>query len=230
MAPTVLVVEDEARVRDLVGRYLVRSGYRVVPASTGAEALDALIAGDIDLTVLDLGLPDLPGEDVLAATRRAGVPVVILTARAGLEDRIRGLELGADDYLTKPFSPRELLLRVRAVLHRVGQVPASHVATYGGGVLIVDAERHDVRLDGELVRLTPSEWGLLTALASHPGRAFSRYELVNHVHGYEFSGYERTIDSHVKNLRHKLHDDPGHPRLIETVPAVGYRLALTSDD
>lgn len=229
MAPTVLVVEDEAEIRDLVVRYLVRSGYRVVTASTGAKALRALNEGAVDLTVLDLGLPDIPGEEILASTRRADIPVVILTARARVEDRIQGLELGADDYVTKPFSPRELLLRIQAVLHRSGPAPASRVATYGDGLLAVDNDRHEVRVDGESVHLTPSEWGLLTVLTSHPGRAFSRYELVNHVHGYEFTGYERAIDSHVKNLRHKLNDDPGHSRVIETVPAVGYRLALSRD-
>ena len=230
MGARVLVVEDDAEIRDLIRRYLVRSGYRVVTAETGAEGLRAVEDPSIDLAVLDLGLPDIPGEEVLAAARTRDLPVVIVTARSGLENRIRGLELGADDYLTKPFSPRELLLRIQAVLHRVGTEPVSHVATYGGGLLRVDDERHEVSVDGEVVHLTPSEWGLLTALAARPGRACTRYELVNHVHGYEFTGYERTIDSHVKNLRHKLGDDPENPKVIETVVGVGYRLGLPRDE
>ncbi|MFD8592407.1 response regulator transcription factor [Streptomyces sp. NPDC059637] len=243
MSATLLVVEDEKELRELLRRYLERAGYAVVTTASGAEAVRLLGAGGIDLAVLDLGLPDVDGTEVLREARRgggsdtagngtggaAGVPVVVLTARSAVEDRIRGLELGADDYVTKPFSPTEVVLRVQAVLNRARGTAgrASAVACYGGGRLCVDQERHRVSVDGEPVDLTPTEWGLLTALASVPGRVYSRYELVNRVRGYEFAGYERTIDSHVKNLRHKL--GPAGAQVVETVLGVGYRLGLDRD-
>ncbi len=229
MAARILVVDDDAEICALVQRYLEREGYLATTAATGAEALLRIEESVVDLTVLDLGLPDIPGEEVLAEHIARGIPVVVLTARAGTQNTIRGLEIGADDYVTKPFSPRELLLRVRAVLHRAAIVAAEPVASYGGSRLVVDEDRHEVALSGTPVHLTPSEWGVLAALAGHPGHAFSRYELVNRVHGYEFAGYERTIDTHVKNLRHKLGDTAQSPQIIETVPGVGYRLGLTRD-
>ena len=181
--------------------------------------------------MLDLGLPDVDGLEVLAAARAAGaaVPVVVLTARSGLDDRIRGLERGADDYLTKPFSPTELVLRVRAVLSRAGAGTGGPggAASYGGGRLRIDPARHEARLGGTALELTPTEWGLLTTLADAPGRVFSRYELVNRVRGYEFAGYERTIDSHVKNLRRKL--GPDGAEVVETVLGIGYRMGLARD-
>jgi two-component system alkaline phosphatase synthesis response regulator PhoP len=154
--------------------------------------------------------------------------VIVLTARSGVEDRIRGLQQGADDYVVKPFSPTELVLRVQAVLHRrsAGQPPANGRSSYGGGRLLIDEQRHTAELDGQLLDLTPTEWGLLTAMASAPQRVYSRYELVNRVRGYEFAGYERTIDSHVKNLRRKL---GAGSDVIETVLGVGYRLTLPKD-
>ena len=180
--------------------------------------------------VLDLGLPDVPGTEVAREVRAvADIPIVMLTARSDEEDRIAGLELGADDYVTKPFSPRELVLRVRAVLRRRSGAPPAGPASYGDGVLRVDEDRHEVIVRGELVELTPTEWGVLTTLARTPGRVYSRYELINSVRGYEFEGYERTIDSHVKNLRHKIERDPQKPKLIETVLGVGYRLGVRAD-
>lgn len=231
MAGAVLVVEDDRELRAVVRRYLERAGHTVHSTGSGAEALAALAAGGVDLVVLDLGLPDIDGREVLAAARDGReVPVVILTARSQVEDRIDGLRRGADDYVTKPFSPTELVLRVQAVLHRTrtgtGSSPPA-APTFGGGRLRVDESRHEVWLDGQRLDLTPSEWGLLTTLAGTPGRVFSRYELINRVRGYEFAGYERTIDSHVKNLRHKL--GPEGPRIIETVLGVGYRLGWSRD-
>jgi DNA-binding response OmpR family regulator len=230
MADTVLVVEDEREIRDLVRRYLERAGFTTRTTHSGAEAIRLLGEGGIDLVVLDLGLPDVDGLDVLAAARSAGgVPTVVLTARNGVEERIRGLQHGADDYVTKPFSPTELVLRVQAVLHRLhgGASTEPGPASYGHGRLRIDAARHEAWLSGRLLELTPTEWGLLNTMASAPGRVFSRYELVNRVRGYEFAGYERTIDSHVKNLRHKLATDPGE--IIATVLGVGYRLVLGRD-
>lgn len=229
---SVLVVEDERDIRDVLRRYLERAGHAVLTAGSGAEALQLLDGGAVDLVLLDLGLPDIDGFDVLRAAREERrTPVVVLTARRAVEERIRGLQLGADDYVSKPFSPTEVVLRVGAVLARSagagehGGDPA--VSSYGGGRLVVDGGRREARLDGELLDLTPTEWGLLTTLASVPGRPFSRYELVNRVRGYEFAGYERSIDSHVKNLRHKL--GPDAAVIVVTVVGVGYRLGLSRD-
>jgi DNA-binding response OmpR family regulator len=161
----------------------------------------------------------------------SAVPIVMLTAKAAEEDRIRGLELGADDYVTKPFSPRELVLRVQAILRRGGPAAAAHgVASYGGGVLVIDEPRRTVTVRGVPAQLTPTEWGILGTLATVPGRVYSRFELINKVRGYEFEGYERTVDSHVKNLRRKLEEDPGNPVIILTVLGGGYRLGLARDD
>ncbi|MEU8403632.1 response regulator transcription factor [Nonomuraea sp. NPDC048892] len=229
MAGTVLVVEDEKAIRELLRRYLERAGHGVFTTGSGAEALRLLEAGGVDLIVLDLGLPDLDGTDVLRAARAGdGTPVLVLTARDSLEDRLQGLRLGADDYVTKPFSPMEVTLRVQAVLQRArGQNGAGDPASYGGGRLRIDEPRHEAHLEGERLDLTPTEWGMLVALAAVPGRVYSRYELVNRVRGYEFAGYERTVDSHVKNLRHKL--GPAGSEIVQTVLGVGYRLGLGRD-
>ena len=228
--PTVLVVEDERDIREVLRRYLERAGLSVLTTGTGSEAIRLLSSAPPDLVVLDLGLPDVDGNDVLREIQIAGhPPVVVLTARSTVEDRIHGLELGADDYVTKPFSPAEVVLRVQAVLHRTGrQTPGAAQVTYGKGRLRIDDPRHEAWLDGSPLDLTPTEWGLLTALAAAPERVFSRYELVNRIRGYEYAGYERTIDSHVKNLRHKLGNSGAD--VLETVLGVGYRLRLPRDD
>jgi two-component system alkaline phosphatase synthesis response regulator PhoP len=230
MPGSVLVVEDDRGIRELLRRYLERAGFAVHTTASGAEAIRILAADGTQLVVLDLGLPDVDGLDVLQAARvtGGGVPVVVLTARDGVDERIRGLQLGADDYVTKPFSPTELVLRVQAVLHRTnGGTAAAGVACYGGGRLRIDESRHEAVLDGRRLDLTPTEWGLLTTMAGAPGRVFSRYELVNRVRGYEFTGYERSVDSHVKNLRRKLGDRDG--QIVETVLGVGYRMSLHRD-
>ena len=224
---TVLVVEDERDIRDLLRRYLERAGHSVVTTGTGAEALRLLAQSHPDLVLLDFGLPDIDGSEVLSAATAEGVAVIALTARSSVEDRIRGLQRGADDYVTKPFSPQEVVLRVAAVLGRHGHSAGEHVTSFGSGRLRVDAPRHEAWADGEPLVLTPTEWGVLTTLAAHPGRVFTRAEIVNRVRGYEFAGYERTIDSHVKNLRHKLGDDGSD--IVETVLGVGYRLGLDRD-
>ena len=181
--------------------------------------------------MLDLGLPDVPGETVARELRAAGpVPILMLTAKSAEEDRIRGLELGADDYVTKPFSPRELVLRVQAILRRGGPAAGQGITGYGDGTLVIDEPRRQVTVRGAAVELTPTEWGVLVALATVPGRVYSRFELINRVRGHEFEGYERTVDSHVKNLRRKIEEDPGSPRIIQTVLGGGYRLGLTRDN
>lgn len=230
--PTVLVVEDDRDIRDVLRRYLERAGHAVLSTSSGAEALRLLDGGSVDLVLLDLGLPDVDGLEVLREAREQGrLPVLVLTARGALDDRIRGLTLGADDYVTKPFSPTEVVLRVSAVLARVrdggGGAGESSAVSYGGARLVIDGSRREAALDGAPLDLTPTEWGLLTTLASVPGRPFSRYELVNRVRGYEFAGYERSMDSHVKNLRHKLGADGA--AIVVTVVGVGYRLGLSRD-
>ena len=224
---TILVVEDERDIRDLLRRYLERAGHSVLTSGTGAEALRLLEDGSTDLVLLDLGLPDVDGFDVLRLATTLGVSVIALTARSSVEDRILGLEKGADDYVTKPFSPQEVVLRVSAVLGRHSAPVNDGIRSYGGGRLVVDQQRHLASVDEASLDLTPTEWGLLTALSSVPGRVFTRAELVNRVRGYEFVGYERTIDSHVKNLRHKLGVDGS--RILETVLGVGYRLGLDRD-
>jgi DNA-binding response OmpR family regulator len=230
MAATVLLVEDERKLRDLVRSYLERAGFTVLSTGSGAEAITLAASASPDLVVLDLGLPDIPGEAVASELRAAGsVPMLMLTAKSSEEDRIRGLELGADDYVTKPFSPRELVLRVQAILRRGGAATEQGVASYGDGELVIDEPRREVVVHGASVELTPTEWGLLVALATVPGRVYSRFELINRVRGYEFEGYERTVDSHVKNLRRKIGDDPGNPRIVQTVLGGGYRLGLARD-
>ena len=226
-----LVVEDERKIRELVRDYLEREGLGVLTTSSGAEAIALARDTQPDLLVLDLGLPDVPGEDVAREIRRSSqVPILMLTARASEEDRIRGLELGADDYLTKPFSPRELVLRALAILRRGGIAEADDApSSFGRGRLTVDEARREVAVDGETVSLTPTEFGILAALARVPGRVYSRYELINRVRGYEFDGYERTIDSHVKNLRRKLERDARAPEIVLTVVSGGYRLGLERD-
>ena len=227
---TVLVVDDERKIRDTVRAFLERSRYAVLVAGTGAQALD--VAGRLkpDLVVLDLMLPDLPGEEVARSLRAISpVPIIMLTAKAGEADRVAGLRLGADDYVVKPFSPLELVARVDAVLRRARPGGAEGVLSFGGGALVIDPAAREVRLDGEPVALTRSEFDLLTALASVPGRVFSRYELVARVHGYDYEGYERTADVHVKNLRAKLGDDPRAPRWLVTVAGVGYKFGARPD-
>ncbi|GGN50583.1 two-component system alkaline phosphatase synthesis response regulator PhoP [Actinoplanes campanulatus] len=228
MPGAVLVVEDDRELRELLRRYLERAGHAVHTTGSGAEAIGLLARGGVDLVVLDLGLPDVDGAEVLGAARDGReIPVVVLTARSAVEDRIDGLRRGADDYVTKPFSPTELVLRVDAVLHRTHRRDTTTEITFGGGRLRLDEARRLAGLDGVPLELTPTEWGVLTALASAPGRVYSRYELINRIHGYEFPGYERTIDSHVKNLRRKL--GAGAAGLVETVLGVGYRLGWPRD-
>jgi DNA-binding response OmpR family regulator len=232
MAATILLVEDERKLRDLVRSYLERAGFTVLTTGSGAEALSLAASASPDLLILDLGLPDVSGETVARELRSTGsTPILMLTAKSSEEDRVRGLELGADDYVTKPFSPRELVLRVQAILRRGGQAGAEQDTTsYGDGTLVIDEPRRVASVRGAAADLTPTEWGILLALASVPGRVYSRFELINRVRGYEFEGYERIIDSHVKNLRRKIERDQSSPEIVKTVLGGGYRLGLARDD
>ncbi len=231
MKGTVIVVDDETKLRDLVRAFLEREGLTVFTAATGSEALSLAEKVQPDLVVLDLGLPDVTGEDIARELRsRSDVRILMLTAKAGDEDRVKGLEIGADDYVTKPFNSRELVLRVQALMRRSRTWEGSTgVRSFGEGVITIDDGRHEVRCRGEVVHLSPTEWGILETLTRMPGRVYSRYELVNAARGYEWEGYERVIDSHVKNLRRKLGGDTGGRKVVETVVGYGYRFGLEKD-
>ena len=224
---TILVVDDEAKIADLARDYLEHAGFTVRIAADGQAALTAVRRDRPDLVVLDLGLPGLDGLDVTRAIRRdSNLPVIMLTARDDELDKLLGLELGADDYLTKPFSPRELVARVRAVLRRVDNAADSGAAELiRTGDLTLDLPRMRADLAGRTVDLTPTEFALLAALARQPGRIFTRSQLLDAVHGVAFESYERAIDTHIKNLRRKLEPDPRRPVLVLTVYGVGYRFA-----
>ena len=230
--PSVLVVEDERKIRDLLRSYLEHDGLTVLSTGSGAEGIQFARDAKPDLLLLDLRLPDVPGEEVAREVRTfSDLPILVLTAKAGTDDRIHGLELGADDYVTKPFSPREVVLRVRAILRRA-QPPQDGddgATSYGDGELILDEPHRHAVVRDQPVELTTTEWKLLTTLASAPGRVFSRYELINRTRGYEFEGYERTVDSHVRDLRAKLEADRRQPHIVQTVVGAGYRFGLHRD-
>ena len=220
----ILIVDDEPKIVRLVSDYLEAAGFGVLAAGSGEEALMRVRTERPDLVVLDLGLPGLDGLDVTRSLRRDGeLPVIMLTARDDETDRIIGLELGADDYVTKPFSPRELVARVRAVLRR--HAGAGQAETVRAGDLSLDVPRMRVTRGDETIELTATEFALLAAMARHPGRVFTRSQLLDAIHGVAFESYERAIDAHVKNIRRKLEPDPHRPRYLLTVYGVGYRLA-----
>jgi len=225
MSKTILVVDDEERLTSLVKAYLMQEGFRVVTARNGREALFIARQEKPDLIVLDLMMPEMDGYEFMRLHRKEReTPIILLTARVEDSDKVLGLELGADDYVTKPFSPRELTARVRAVLRRAGQA-APEPDLLRAADITLDRAGHTVRVGERLADLTPSEFDLLAALMSAPGRAFSRLELLDRLQGTTYEGYERTIDVHVKNLRAKIEPDPSKPRYVETVYGVGYRFA-----
>jgi two-component system alkaline phosphatase synthesis response regulator PhoP len=222
----ILVVDDDRHIVDLVQLYLERDGYQVLVAYDGLEALKLARQRRPDLIVLDLLLPEVHGLDVCRILQtESDVPIIMLTAKTTEEDKLIGLELGADDYVTKPFSPRELVARVRAVLRRVGQEAPQGPTEIRFADLVIDRRSHEVRVRGEVVSLTPTEFRLLEVLAREPGRAFTRLELLDRVFGYDFEGFERTIDVHVKNLRKKIERDPRQPIYVQTVYGVGYKFS-----
>jgi DNA-binding response OmpR family regulator len=225
MAKTILVVDDEERLVSLVKAYLEQGGFRVVTASNGRDALFVARQEKPDLILLDIMMPEMDGHEFMRHHRRENeTPIILLTARIEEDDKIIGLELGADDYITKPFSPRELLARVRAVLRRMGQM-APEAGLLRVGNLTLDRDSYLVKVNEERIDLTRSEFDILAALMSTPGRAYSRLDLLERVQGDAFDGYERTIDVHIKNLRAKIEQNPREPRFIETVYGVGYRFA-----
>jgi DNA-binding response OmpR family regulator len=224
----ILVVEDERKISDIVRAYLERDGFTVAVADTGARAMTALKDG-FDLIVLDLMLPDMDGEELCRTVRvDSDVPIIMLTAKSGEEDRIKGLGLGADDYVVKPFSPRELVARVKALLRRAKGKKQS--LSFNGADLVIDTATFEVLKAGVAASLTPTEFKLLHCIAERPGQVFTRMQLVNVILGYDYEGYDRTIDAHVKNIRHKIGDDTRNPAYIKTVYGVGYKFAARPDE
>jgi two-component system alkaline phosphatase synthesis response regulator PhoP len=224
---TVLVVDDEPRIVQLARDYLENAGFAVLTAGDGDSAIHAFRTRHPDLVVLDLGLPELDGLDVTRTIRaESPTPIVMLTARDDELDKLLGLELGADDYITKPFSPRELVARVRAVLRRTeGSAAAAEPDRIAVGDLLLDVPRMRVEVAGAPADLTPTEFTLLATMARQPGRIFTRSQLLDAVHGVAFESYERAIDTHIKNVRRKIEPNPREPRYVQTVYGVGYRVA-----
>jgi two-component system alkaline phosphatase synthesis response regulator PhoP len=223
---TVLVVDDEPEIVRILRDYLERAGFKVLTASDGEAAVAVARREKPDLVVLDLSLPSLDGLDVARALRRDGeVPIIMLTARSEETDRVAGLELGADDYVAKPFSPREVVARVRAVLRRVEATHSQGDVVRVGDAIELDVPRRETSVDGRRIELTATEFQLLLHMARQPGRVFTRAQLLDAVHGVAVESYERAIDAHVKNIRRKIEQDPHAPRRLQTVFGVGYRLA-----
>jgi len=230
MNELILIVDDEPKIVRLAKDYLERSGFRTLPANDGITALATARQERPDLVVLDLNLPGMDGLDVCRALRReSSVPVIMLTARAEETDRLIGLELGADDYIVKPFSSRELVARVRAVLRRTqGEVQTAGLIRVGE--LEIDLNGNRVTLRGETLRVTRIEFNLLAILAQHPGQTFSRAQLIDRLHGPSDGGFDRSIDAHVKNLRRKIEDDPTTPRYLLTVYGIGYQFTEKTNE
>jgi len=226
MAARVLVAEDDRKQADLLRVYLEREGHSVLVVGDGRAALDRSRAYRPDLVLLDVMMPIVDGLDVCRILRaESDVPILLLTARSAEEDLLLGLDIGADDYMTKPFSPRELTARVRALLRRAGRIPSPEAEVLTVGGLSVDAGRFEVRVDGRPVALTAKEFGILQVLAGEPGRVFTRAQIIDRAFGFDHFVEERTVDAHVMNLRRKIEDDPVAPRYVQTVYGRGYRLA-----
>ena len=223
MSKTITIVDDEKRLVSLVESYLAQEGYRVVSANNGKEALPIASHEKPDLIILDIMMPEMDGYGFMREHRKEmDTPIILLTARVDDDERVIGLELGADDYITKPFRPRELVARVRAVLRRAGKTEPQGKMLQVADITL-DRDMREVTVASKSVDLTPSEFDLMTALMTSPGRVFSRLDLLDIIQGVRYEGYERTIDTHIKNLRAKIESDPRSPRYIETVYGVGYR-------
>lgn len=224
----ILLVEDEAKIAEAVRLYLERDGFAVTIVSTGAAALEA-IREEFDLVILDLMLPDMRGEDICSALREfSDIPIIMLTAKSSEDDRIAGLGIGADDYVVKPFSPRELVARVKAHLRRT-QKAARTLLSFNSRDLLIDGAAHEVQKNGRPIALTSTEYRILLCLAEHPDLVFSRQQLINAVQGIDFEGFDRVVDAHIKNIRQKIEDTPQQPAYIRTVYGVGYRFGGRPD-
>lgn len=221
---SILVVDDEDKIREVVQSYLESKGYKVLTAADGTTALTTFAEEDISLLLLDLMLPDISGEEVCMTIRQTSrVPIIMLTAKVEEEDMLRGLNIGADDYITKPFSLKTLEARVRAVLRRTKkESPLYHEMSFGSGDLVINRERRQVLKQGKDAKLTPHEYDLLSTFIGNPTKIFTREELIVTTFGYDYDGYDRTIDSHIRNIRSKIEDDTRNPVYIQTVHGVGY--------
>ncbi|GAB4416046.1 MAG: response regulator transcription factor [Thermodesulfovibrionales bacterium] len=232
MIHPVLIVEDDRKIAKVVEVYLEGAGFRVVHFEKGRDAIESALKEIPLLVILDLMLPDMSGEEVCQELREIGeFPIIMLTSKSSEEERIAGFALGADDYVVKPFSPRELLYRVRAVLKRARKEDLSDIEpmSFNDRLLIIDGQSYQVKKKGNVLNLTPTEFKVLFTLASHPGKVFTREELVEKALGYQFEGYERSIDAHIKNIRQKIEDNPKNPSLILTIYGVGYRFSGKRD-
>jgi DNA-binding response OmpR family regulator len=228
----ILIIEDDAKIAQIVKVYLEGAGFRVVHAERGDDALARVARENPLLVILDLMLPDISGEELCLKLKDiTSAPVIMLTAKASEEERVAGFALGADDYVVKPFSPRELVFRVKAVLKRSEKADSGYATplSFNGGDLVVDGGTYKVSRAGSEVVLTPTEFKVLFTMASHPERVFTRGELVEKALGYQFEGYERSVDAHVKNIRRKLNDDPQNPVFLQTIYGVGYRFLAHRD-
>jgi len=229
----ILVVEDDKKISKVVKVYLEGEGYRVITADSGRGAIDAALKEIPSLVILDLMLPDISGEEVCQELKETGdFPIIMVTAKSSENERVAGFALGADDYVVKPFSPRELVARVKAVLKRTPkhELHSPEQMSFNKGMLTIDARSYEVKKKGLSLTLTPTEFKLLSVLSHSPGRVFTRGELVESALGYQFEGYERSIDAHIKNIRQKIEDDPRSPLFIHTVYGVGYKFAGMRDD
>jgi DNA-binding response OmpR family regulator len=233
MINPVLLIEDDRKIARIVKVYLEEAGYKVNHVERGQEAVDAAVRERPLVVILDLMLPDITGEEVCQELRDIGdFPIIILSSKSSEEERVAGFALGADDYVVKPFSPRELVYRVRAVLKRYQKtdLSAAKPMSFNDGLLSIDGQSYTVKKQGKPVNLTPTEFRVLYTLASVPGKVFTREELVNKALGYQFEGYERSIDAHIKNIRQKIEDDPRNSVFILTIYGVGYRFSGKKDD
>ncbi|MDP9751961.1 MULTISPECIES: response regulator transcription factor [Thermoanaerobacter] len=225
MDKKILVVDDEIKILEVVKSYLEREGFSVITETNGNNVLDTFKKEKPDLVILDLMLPGISGEELCKRIRQfSNVPILMLTAKVQESDKINGFSIGADDYLTKPFSPRELVMRVKAILRRTtDDVPLAEVISFNNDDLVVDFKAHTVKKKGVVVNLTPNEFKILKFLIRNPNRVFTREELIEKVMGFDYEGYDRTIDAHIKNLRQKIEDDTKNPMYIKTVYGVGYK-------
>lgn len=225
----ILIIEDEKKISDIVTLYLNKEGFVSDVATTGQEGLQ-LLKDSPDLIILDLMLPDIPGEDICRIIReRSNVPIIMLTAKSAEEERIKGLGIGADDYVVKPFSPRELMARIKALLRRASP-PVKDILSFNNRQLIIDPKRFEAKIKGRLIEFTDTEFRILLAMSERPGIVFTREQIINMVQGYDFDGYDRTIDAHIKNIRHKLEEDPKNPLFIKTVYGLGYKFMGQPDE
>ena len=225
----ILIIEDEKKIADIISLYLDKEGFTCDIAYSGQDGL-RLLKEFPALIILDLMLPDIPGEEICRIIReRSNVPIIMLTAKSAEEERIKGLGIGADDYVVKPFSPRELVARVKALLRRTSP-SKRNTLSFNKGLLIIDPGRLEVKVKGSPIELTETEFRILFVLSERPGIVFTREQLIDMVYGYDFEGYDRTIDAHIKNIRHKLRDDPRNPFFIKTVYGLGYKFTGSSDE